>query len=59
MKPQLENENRATNDNRVACRRGHLVEAGKSVNAKGWCNLCLKDIQRGRPAGTTAKSRER
>lgn len=35
----------------------HHVENGKTVNAKGWCNLCLKDAQRRKPAGTTAAAR--
>ena len=39
------------------CKGGHTVEAGKTVNAKGWCNLCLKDLRSGKPAGTTAKAR--
>lgn len=39
------------------CNGGHQVEAGKTVNAKGWCNLCLKDMQKGKPAGTTATER--
>lgn len=30
---------------------GHRVEHGKTVNNRGWCNLCIKDAQRGKPAG--------
>lgn len=41
----------------IRCRGGHAVEAGKTVSGKGWCNLCLKDLQRGKPAGTTARER--
>lgn len=29
----------------------------QTSNTKRVCNLCLKDIQRGRPAGTTARER--
>lgn len=39
------------------CKGGHNVEEGKTVNSQGWCNLCLKDLQRGKPAGTTARER--
>lgn len=35
----------------------HHVEPGKTVNSRGWCNLCLSDARRGRPAGTTARER--
>jgi hypothetical protein len=38
----------------VKCKGGHMAE---KVNAKGWCNLCLKDLKSGKPAGTTAKER--
>jgi hypothetical protein len=41
-------------DNMVKCKGGHMAE---KVNAKGWCNLCLKDLKAGKPAGTTAKER--
>lgn len=39
------------------CAGGHAVEQGKTVNSRGWCNLCLKDMQKGKPAGTTARER--
>jgi len=42
----------------VFCEAGqHHVAPGKTVNARGWCNLCLKDAQRGKPTGTTARER--
>lgn len=28
-----------------------------TTNAKAVCNLCLKDMKSGKPAGTTAKAR--
>jgi hypothetical protein len=40
------------------CEAGqHYVEPGKTVNSRGWCNLCLKDVQHGRAPGTTARER--
>lgn len=39
------------------CKGGHNVEEGKTVNSQGWCNLCLKDMQRGKRPGTTAAER--
>ena len=39
------------------CKGGHLLEQGKTVNSKGYCNLCLRDIQRRKPVGTTASER--
>lgn len=39
------------------CRGGHYIEEGKTLSGGGYCNLCLKDLQRGKPAGTTAKER--
>lgn len=36
------------------CKGGHQAT---ETNEKGWCNLCLKDMRNGKPAGTTAKAR--
>lgn len=44
-------------DNEITCRGGHVVEAGQTLNAKGWCDLCLTDVRRGRAAGTTVQAR--
>lgn len=41
----------------IICKAGHEVEAGKSVSGEGWCNLCIKDMDRGKAAGTTARDR--
>jgi hypothetical protein len=45
-----------TNETKT-CKSGHKVEEGKTVNSHGYCNLCLKDLARGKKAGTTAKER--
>jgi len=42
---------------RIICKTGHEVEQGKTVSGKGYCNLCLKDAQCGKPLGTTARER--
>jgi len=36
------------------CKGRHEAE---KINSRGWCNLCLKDLKSGKPAGTTAKER--
>jgi len=44
-------------ETKTICRTGHEVEQGKSVSGKGYCNLCVKDAQKGKAIGTTARER--